>query len=308
MEWLDVRIVGEEFTSENGKSTGTIVYHATADGFAWAADALSADDGTVAIPEEGDSFDEDRPWIRVIRRTVKRVLGNSPNKFEITVTTSDPTGGDLPPGGVEEDLLSKAATWTESDEEVMEPYEIDEDDEQVVNAAGERFDQMPERPSGVTVYTIGKYVTADQRLAIKAAKRTTNNAALTVLGEARGIDTLYLANASFELVVNIYKATLTMKYKPGGWKDKILNVGFSEMIEYTFDQDDGRGPVTEYFRFAIMEVAERKSDGTPKRLAPVARPYPLNADGTKRSAPDDFGDPLEFRPFDSATWDWTTGF
>ena len=72
--------------------------------------------------------------------------------------------------------------------------------EPVVNAAGVPFDKGPERAEAVKVYTLRKYVNGTTKTAIEAAVNTTNSGALTINGKSHAVDTLWLADASYESV------------------------------------------------------------------------------------------------------------
>lgn len=272
MAWTDVRIIKDSFADALRSTTAERVYYAEADGPVDADLALAASFGGVSVPAKGEAFSLTRLYCRAISRRVERL---SPTQFNVTVNFEDPTDGTVEE---EADLLTQAAKITQQSSNTMEQYTVDADDVQVRNSAGEPFDTFPERLSSGVVYTIRKYVNAATKVLIEAAERTTNAGAKTILNRAHAADTLLLAGVTFEAEGTLFLATMTIEYLPEGWADIVLDVGFREKV----------GGVWQ---------AIKLPDGSA-----IARAWPLNADGTKKTNADDAADAITFYPYEQHAW------
>lgn len=282
MAWVEVALVEDTFDeAKDGSASATRIYYAESDTPVANDAALSASHGDVAVPDAATAYSESRPRCVVTSRKVKRVNRNSPFQFLITVTNEDPTDGSLDTTG----LLNKPARISTSDEHAEEPYYTDAEDNPVRNTAGEPYSTYPTRDSGVTVYTIKKYVNATTKAAIRAARKTNNAGAVTIDGTSHDEDTLLLFEAGFEPVdgaTGVYDATIIIKHNPDGWIDEIPNVGFSQLV-------DGK-------RKDITQIDADDND------VPVSRPWPLNSDGSKKAWPDADIDLLVFYPYEQSAW------
>lgn len=283
LAWLQVRKLSDQFTVDvrNGTAKAVVRYYAKANQPTTNDAALSANDGTTAVPAANAVYSTSRPHCAVASIGVEKLTGR---QFELTYNFEDPTNGEAVTA---EDLLALPAVISEDDEDVMEEYTKDEDEPPkfVRNAAGEPFDKGPERLTGITAYTIEKFVNAATRAQIKAAKRTNNQTALTILGVSHAIDTLWLMRARFEPVATasgVWKALMVVKHRPEKWKDVALNVGFSEKVA------GQRKDITQ----ADASGAE----------VPVPRPWPLNEDGTKKATADAEPHELKFWPYKQHAW------
>ena len=277
MAWTDVRLTKDSFADKgDGSASAERVYYAKADAYVTGDAALAASFGGVAVPAQAAGYSVSRPYCRVTDRKVERL---SPTQFNITVTYAAEAGGEAE---AEEDLLAAAARISQSADNTLEAYTVDAEGVQVRNKAGEPFDTFPERLGPGRTYTIRKYVNAATKAQIEAAERTTNNAAKTIAGRSHAIDTLLLAEASFEEEGTIWLTTLVIRYQPGGWADKALNVGFTEIV-------------------SSASKAITVDDGTGKQI-PTPRAWPLNLDGTKKTNADDTAEVLTFYPYPLGAW------
>jgi hypothetical protein len=285
--WVDVRILEDGFDEDDaGLGHAMQRFYAEADGFVTADVAAVAGFGGVAVPARGASYSATRP--RCVRTTlgVKRI---NYKKFEITANFAEPSFG---PGATIENLLALPARISRKSEHIMEEYTRDFDDppKAVVTPAGEPFDPGPQRLTRVKVYTVKKYVTLEQVAAIDGAELTNNAEPINLKGRQRAVDTLFMEELELDEVpgfANIFEATMTIKYKPGKWRDPVLAMGLSELVA-------GR-------RQPIMEWEVDPDTGAGKWVA-VAKPWPLNENGTKKATPDADPDTLVFWPYPQSSW------
>jgi hypothetical protein len=279
--WTKVTLREDEFTGKkDGTATARQVYYAANDSVVATDTAMTADDGTTAVKQIGQSYSTSQPHCVATQSTPRRKTGT---QFEVEVQFEAPLLGQFDGVG----LLALAAQISEGDETTQEEYTRDFDDppKLVRNAAGEPFDKGPERLNGVTVYTIRKYVNAAMRTAIRNAKRTNNSGALTIEGQSHDEDTLLLWSASFDDVPNVpdvWLATMIVKYRPEKWADVVGNFGFSEL-----DGGDRK------------DITQQDSNGDD---VAVPRPWPLNEDGSKKPNADDDPDMIDFWPYAQSSW------
>jgi hypothetical protein len=279
--WTKVTLREDEFTGKkDGTATARQVYYAANDSVVATDTAMTADDGTTAVKQIGQSYSTSQPHCVATQSTPRRKTGT---QFEVEVQFEAPLLGQFDGAG----LLALPAQITEGDETTMEEYTRDfhSTPQMVRNTAGEPFDKGPERLTGVTVYTIRKYVNAATRTIIRNAKRTNNDFAATIEGVSHAIDTLLLWAAGFEDVPNVadvWLATLVVKYRPDIWRDVVGNYGFSEL-----DGGDRK------------DITQDDGDGNKVR---VSRPWPLSEDGSKKPNSDDEPFILYFYPYARGTW------
>lgn len=288
MAWLDVHIVEDGELQETWERDGTVrasvpvVYYVEADAPVTLDAMLLASFDDVTIPALRSSFSLTRPNCRCRSRKVERI---SPTQGQVTCEYSDPTDG-----SATATLAAKPARISRGTESHAEGYHVDAEGNKVVNAAGEAFDQLPERQAGVRVYTLKKFVTTAVCDAIDAAWNTNNNAAKTIQGRTWQADELWLYDCSFESVDDsgLWDATVVIKAKVGGWKDIIPNIGYREKNGRRIKlRDTGAGVVLDY-------VNGEEPD----------KPWPLQANG-EAFGPSEAATsiiPLEFWPYTRHAW------
>jgi len=295
MAWVRVRKIQDDF-SDKVSSTGTGAseggatqkFYCEADGAVAGDAAMTANDGSTAVPALGASYSTGRPFCTVRDRKVERL---SSSQFNVTVEFADPSGG----GGdatSPEDLLGLPAKIRRSAEEYNEAYTKDVTGKVVRNSAGDPFDRAPERLTGVGVFSIQKYVDAAGRSAIDALWNTTNSGAITIDGVSCAADTCWLTQPAFDPVngaTGVYSATYVVKYKKLGWKQTILDYGFSVILP-------AKGRITE----PVL-----KEDGTvdaTQKPRPCTLPWPLDGAGAKKANKTDDPAPIVFTPYTSTSW------
>jgi hypothetical protein len=283
MAWLSVVLIEDTSDEDDqGRLKATKVYYAEADTFVTTDAGYTADDGTTAVPLRTASYSVTRARAKVTDRHVDRV---SAKKLKVTVNFADPTDG-----SDAATLLAKPAKIVTDGGQDTEEYAIDYDSppKYVRNSAGEPFDQGPQRRVQTRIYTITKYVQLVTRNAILAAENTNNSGPKTIDGLAHDTDTLLLFDPHFETVettgAGVYLATFRIEYKAGYWKDVALDVGFSELAS------GGRKAICE------VDASGNQTEN------PIAKPWPLNPDGSKKADPADDPDTLEFWPYPQASW------
>jgi hypothetical protein len=277
MAWIEVTLINETFRSDddNGTASARRVFLCRADAVVTSAAALSASFGPTSVPAANAPFSAARPLCRVTGRDVKHV---SPRIKEVTVAYSDPTDGSVTSPT---NLLSLPARISRRTIGEMEEYTLDASSppKPVRNASGEPFERGPERRARVVLYTIRKYVTPATANQAWPSLFTTNEGAKIIKGNTHAAGTLALADLQDEDVdTGIIDLTVAIEYRPGGFKDVALNVGYEELVS------GKRTPI-------------KNSEGSL-----IARPWPLNVDGTKKATPDADIDTLEFKPFAPSSW------
>jgi hypothetical protein len=264
MAWIDVHIMQDTITEDkNGRAKAKVVLYAEADdAFVECDAALSADDGTQAVPARRESYSAGRPRCRVIERLVERVNDRCPNQFIITVNYEDPTDG-----SDSATLLSLPADIKITGERLMEQYTKDAEGTPVLNSALDPFDQNPERQTNVRVYEFRKYVGASTLAALQAAENTNNAAAKTIKGRSYPTDTLWLTDVEADEIededgvpTGVYDTHWAVKYNPNKWKDAPVDAGFRQ-------------------RISGKPVAIKEYDAEEGKWIPVAKQYPLDGSG-----------------------------
>lgn len=242
--------------------------------------------GTTAIPAHRAAHASSDGTIVTDKqaRFVARVKNATKNarKYEITVTYSRPTNN----ADTTASPTSRPARISYASEASSEPYFIDAEDSALVNAAGEPFDALPERDRSKVVINIEKNYASAQWNSIEPLLDTVNQGIVTIRGRNYPAETLRLIAANetenVEMVsgsaVTFYTVNMSLKYDKNGHKHELLNVGYQEL------DGSARKPI-------------KDADGNQ-----VTKPWPLNADGTKKAAPDTAPDVLTFYPDELADW------
>jgi len=266
-------MVSETFKDAGRTASATRVFECVAQGFAPADEALSASAGGVEVPGDDDSFSATRVNCRVTDRNVER---KTPSHFTVTIEYSDPTSGKT-----EKMLIGADAGIDESKEVMWVEYAMDESDppKPVRTAAGEPFEQGPQRPVSIKVFNYTKYVNAATKANLEAADDTVNAGSISIKGKTRLPDTCWLDVSGFEQVgANTHKATYQIKYNRRGWIDRPLHIGHYELI-------DG------------------KPQPIPDALGgTIGKGWPLNENGTRKTNITDTPETLLFRPFAANAW------
>lgn len=191
-------------------------------------------------------------------------------------------------GGVEsDDPLDRASILTGSWEEWTEAYFMDADDKQVINFAGDRFEDFLQRKRGSMVLQITKNLATFPAPAYDAIKFTTNSVAQTIRSTIYPIDTLlFLPPTVTELYETVgeteyhyYATTFRLAADAAFHLHTIENRGFNQLV------------------------------GDPAELVPildsagkvVSGPWPLNSDGTAKAI-GAAADVEAFRPYERANW------
>jgi hypothetical protein len=284
MAWSKVSLIEDELSEQpDGRAAARRRFYAANTAVVTCDAALAASHGGTAVPARGASYSGSRPTLVCQSRRVERITGT---QFYIEATFEDRTDG-----ATEENLLLQAARVSVSYEGYLEDYSVDAEGEAVRNRAGEPFETLPQRAAGIKVYSIRKFVDATGKAAIEASRNTTNDASQSIDGQSHAIDTLWLSDCTFALVEGhegpVYEAVLTVKYKPEGWTDTVLNVGYTELV------NDGGTMI----RQRIKEWDEEE-----QREVPVSKPWPLSETGAKLPDGDDELVELVYYPYPQDAW------
>ena len=288
MAWTDVHIIHLEPLVETLYRDGSVrasagwTFYAEADAPFTLDTAMTATFGGVGVTALGASYSATRPNCTCRKRSAEFV---SPTQAKVVCSFEDPTDGSS-----SSVLQTKAARITNTDEAVIEAYQEDSDGFKVVNKAGGLFDNAPQRQTGVTVYTIKKYVTSTVKAQIKAAWNTNNNSEKVIDSDTWAADELWLFSRSFEPVAgsSLWNATLIIKGKPGGWVDRPLNVGYR-------DRDD----------WVIMKEKQPVDSAAPNgpfKYVACSKPWPLDGLGDAKAGPKPSVDALAFYPYKRNSW------
>ncbi len=291
MAWITVQLIEDEFT-DNAESGGSasVKYYCEADAATTCDAAIGASvSGGGAVPALKTAYSVGWPFCTVKSHKVERL---SATQFRVGVEYASPTGGAAATNDT--DLLLLPAKIKRSAEEYQEAFEKDVNGKIVRNSAGDRFDHLPERMTGVGIFSIQKYVNATGRAAIDAAWNTVNSGSVTIDGVSCAAETCWLVSPVYEPVdgsTGVFSANFVVKYKKAGWKIKVCDYGYRELV----DGKPGR----------IMEQP-LKSDGTldtdPRNARPSTLPWPLNGSGMKKANQTDDPFDIEFVPIVSASW------
>jgi hypothetical protein len=282
MAWKDVQLIETGPLVETQAADGSIrasvpsVYYVEADAVITLDAALTASFGGVTIPAMAESYSVTRPNCRCRKRSVEF---KTPYQATVKCEFEDPTNGASLVA-----LPSQSARISSSPESFTEGYQVDAEGSKVVNAAGEVFDNPPQRQAGVKAYQIKKYVNATVKAQIAAAWNTNNNAEITIDGDTWAADEGWLYSYSFEPVdgSTLWDATIVIKCKVGGWKDQPLNVGFR----------DNTG----------ADIRIKKSVGPDPDGELVSKPWPLDETGAAKAGTNPTPDALVFYPYSQNAW------
>lgn len=282
MAWIQVSEQGHLATSETaaGERTATRVFIAVSDEPTTTVAAETAIAGGNSIPVRGAGHPDDSG------RKVKTVSAKPDPESARKVFT------------VEVGYSSKADTAEQIENPLARPlkvaWDFDDDKETyfldrsdppkpVVNAAGERFEELLERDTGSLTATVTRNIAPDAYDPAEAIlyKDAVNDDAFQLEGKHIDVDQCKMKSYTAGEVQNEnnveYRvAKWVLQFRPS-WKHVVENRGFNER-----DPDDGS---------KLREIVK----GTPP--VKVDRPWPLNAAGRKMPNPSDIPTTITFVPY-----------
>lgn len=204
-------------------------------------------------------------------------INRNPEWLTVTVTYTDErtsTGGTHT-----DDPLDRPSILSMSYDEWTEPYFEDSNDDEVVNTAGDVFENPPQRKRGTMVLQITKNFATLAASAYDTIKFTTNASQVTIKGTVFAVRTLLFlpisAQEIYEGEHNYYQVTFRIAVDEDEHVQVVANRGYREKVG--------------------SEIKDIIIDGKP-----TADPWPLNSDGTKATAPP--ATAITFVPYPSATW------
>jgi hypothetical protein len=257
--------------------------------------ALTADDGFHRVPGPGDYYNG-IPFSGKDAEPVPKSIAH----FEVTVEHSgpgDPEQDDVHP-------LDRPPEVSFGSDGVTEPYFKDKSDppKPVANSATEAPDQFFERDRGYLTIQFVRNVDYWDAVEMDGYSNTINEDGVYIDGSyyepetlklspptaARQVETIRINGQPTEVVY--YRATFGLKHNPDGWKDKMLDVGYSELIERQ-QTVSGQTQLVKQ----LVPIYD-KAAGT------LRKPWPLDGLGRKRLSPADPAAELEFLPYTKRSW------
>jgi hypothetical protein len=189
--------------------------------------------------------------------------------------------------------------------ETTEPYFMDRSPtpKRVVNTSGDSFEQFLQREDGELVAVMVRNEATFDASDLDTYSHTVNNELITLDGNLFTETQLKLspvtAVRTVEVVtingqeeeVTYYKVRYEWRAKREGWRDKVLDVGFNELIVRIENVNGTPTPVKHLIPIIEKETALR-----------VTHPYPLDGTGHKKANPDDPPAELEFRAYEEKSW------
>ena len=235
------------------------------------------------IPVYGSTWSEDAT--RVFKQKRASVIEESNRKHYLVQVDYDSVWLVAPANP-----LTKPANITWDYSEGTETYFKDHgsqyggNDLPVTNSAGELFDKLPEREMGTWAATWVKNVASTFSVASEiASMQVVNNAAFTFDGNsiaqyAAKISGGGLTPIQTENNVNFRTVTYKLKFKSGGWIDKIEDRGLNELKA---------GDITQLVNIFKSSLPAQKTD----------KSWPLNGAGHKKTNATDIGSEIDFYPY-----------
>ena len=280
----------------DGKTVHTRVFlvecTASTDG---TAVALNATDGATTVPGPGDYFH----GVPFSGKDADAVA-NSSRHFDVTVeysATGEPEQDDLHP-------LDRAPEVTFGADNLTESYFIDKSDppKPVVNSAGESPEQFLERERGELVITFVRNVDYWDAQVMESYGNTVNADHVVIDGATYPPTTLRLltptASRQVETVrvggvprtVTFYRATFIIKARAAGWNDRLIDVGYNELIT-TSQVVNGKTVIVK----KLQPIYDRA-------VGTLRKPWPLDGNGRKKPNPGDTPATLDFKPYEERSW------
>jgi hypothetical protein len=276
-----IRPVTAEWTSktERGKTTGTCVWLVTASlpVTPYQAERATADGTTLPITAIGQTMPGTTAGVPCVSRSAAAV-DQTRQLYRVTCDYDSTST-------VAENPLSEATKVSYDIEGSEAGYFKDESPTPKLaqTTAGEPFPELPKRDSGGLVINIEKNVAHTTNYAAYEGfiKPKVNAGTVTIDGRNYAAGTLKttpprLSEVKEQNGVRYRTLTVTLKANADGWQQKYESRGLWE-----------------------------KSGGTYRRIAgadgaPVETPWPLNADGSKKSSSTDAGAEIVLTPYASA--------
>lgn len=269
-----LKINEEAATDENNVHTATTTYQVQTDSKTTAVNIQLSGDSR--LPTVGEAHPDDSS-LQVKKVQTKRIKESHWKHFTYIVNYSSQRDRVVASGSP----LARPprVRWTTS--LASEAYFVDQDNWQVVNSAGQPFDEMPERDritSGVTITVNQSRIDVDQMYEFS---NTVNLRAFTISdGTSTWIIPKLLAKIGaisaselkIESDIKYYEVTYPISIRKEGWLDVFLDQGYYEIVN--------------------GELQEIRAKGQ----RPIKKPAPLNGSGHALSAGSAPAE-LVFRPY-----------
>lgn len=267
----------------------------------WLVTCDNGNDGTAAaieadgIPTAGDVFIDSKGYVAYLTALDVEPRANSDRHFEVQAEFDTPS-----PTAADDNPLAQAPTFSWAYENQTSSYFTDNSTNgpngggvQVVNSAGEAFEQTPTRDTGVLVITMTRNEATHDAAADDVYSNTVNSGPVTLDGTVYAAGTLKMSPITATkniktmrsgLPITYYTRTFTFKAKHEGWHDQPLDVGFNYSV----------GDATKN-----TQNLRRICDG---QGMPVTKPWPLDGKGNARQNASDPPAVLDFQPYTSSDW------
>lgn len=270
---------GRRSSMRDGLETHVRVFRVETDDIAdGTAAALTADDGTTAVPDYYAAHPV-KTATRLTNKDAAPVNGKEDVLFDVTCEYTQPEFTDAG----DDDPLQRPDEVSWGGSEQTEAYFRDVNDKIVATSAGEAFAEFLERDGGVLTVEVTRNVSTGDPGNDESYNRTVNSGTVTIAGTIFGAGTLKMkpvrAVKHHENGVTFYRKTYTMEAKREGWKDLIEDRGLNET--------DGSGNLTPI----------KDANGFP-----VKQPWPLDGAGAAKANATDTPETIEFEPYEEKDW------
>lgn len=272
---MAVRLVSEESTKDlDGEKVSRkyLVDFETVVGCkaARAAVGISLNDAYIGL----DGVSDDDLLCISIKSSLR---SESPKVWDVTVEYSDDPGEWVAPEEDDNPLLrDPVIRWGFI--EGTETYFVDTEDKRVVNAAGDTFDQIPEREAATLFVQIVRNESSyDPTLAMQYANAV-NASGFVVDGKSIPAGAAKMSPITGEPKTEgeyeYFEVTYTIKFREEGWKQYFENAGYNAL------NDEGK----------LYRIRDQKGQE-------IVKPRALNSDGTAKDEGAEPDEPLEFTPY-----------
>lgn len=267
----------------------------------WLVTCDNGNDGPAAaieadgIPTAGDVFIDPMGYIAYLSGLDAQPRANSDRHFEVQAQFDT-----LSPSTPDDNPLNQAATFSWSYENTTTSYFTDNSTNgpngggvPVTTSAGEAFEQLPTRDTGILVITMTRNEATHDAAADDQYSNTVNAGPVILDGTTYATGTLKMSPITAVkniktmrtgLPITYYARTFTFKAKHEGWHDRPLDVGFNYSV----------GDVAKN-----TQNLRRICDG---QGMPVAKPWPLDGKGNAKPNASDPAAVLDFQPYTSMDW------
>lgn len=297
MAWVEVYQQKETSSQRDGQIEHVEVWVCRTDAPAtdrsWGA--ISADDGTTAVPAYGAEHPSGDNSFVVDKKAEKVKDGH--DKYEVTVTYRS-----LVLGAFEADPLDRPAEFEFGDSGQSETYAEDKTSPTPVKAwatNGKPFDPPPQRDAGHMTIVVTKNFAAHDPSTDDLIKNTTNSSTVEIDGVTYGVGVLLLglptATKTREVINGTehvyYRKKFTFKVNVEGWDQIGASRGYVDVdgIEIWLDKD---GNVVD-------------PDPTRRDRWPVRESWPLDDNGYPMTNSDDEPATVALQPYAAASWPYT---